>query len=286
MTEKTPHGDVCIVSGSFDNMHSREMRFLEEAARIGRVTVLLWSDEHVQAVTGKPAKFPSAERKYFLEAVRFVEKVILVYEAGFAHGTGNPDALPDGVGGASGIWAVMETDDTPAKRAWCAAHGIRFHRIQSDQLDRFPPPPEMDLQGTPGRKKVLVTGCYDWLHSGHVRFFEEASEYGDLYVVVGNDANVRHLKGEGHPLFPEDLRRYMTGSIRYVHQALITSGWGWMDAEPEIVRLKPDIYLVNEDGDRPEKRVFSAEHGLEYVVLKRLPKEGLQRRSSTDLRGF
>jgi len=101
-----------------------------------------------------------------------------------------------------------------------------------------------------------------------------------------HDANVRNLKGEGHPLYPEDLRRYMAGSIRYVHQSLITSGWGWMDAEPEIEQLKPDIYLVNEDGDKPEKQAFCTQHGLEYVVLKRLPKPGLQRRSSTDLRGF
>ena len=31
---------------------------------------------------------------------------------------------------------------------------------------------------------------------------------------------------------------------------------------------------------------FCAERGLEYVVLKRTPKEGLKRRASTDLRGF
>jgi hypothetical protein len=59
-----------------------------------------------------------------------------------------------------------------------------------------------------------------------------------------------------------------------------------MDAEPEIAQIRPHIYAVNEDGDKPEKRAFCAEHGLEYVVLKRTPKEGLPRRSSTDLRGF
>ena len=31
-------------------------------------------------------------------------------------------------------------------------------------------------------KKVFVSGCYDLLHSGHVEFFKEASQYGDLYV--------------------------------------------------------------------------------------------------------
>ncbi len=137
-----------------------------------------------------------------------------------------------------------------------------------------------------GRKKILVTGCYDWFHSGHVRFFEEASEQGELYVVVGHDANVRLLKGEGHPLFSEQERRYLVGSIRYVHRALISTGTGWMDAEPEIAQIRPDAYLVNEDGDKPEKQAFCRSHGLEYIVLKRTPKEGLPRRQSTDLRGF
>ena len=53
-----------------------------------------------------------------------------------------------------------------------------------------------------------------------------------------------------------------------------------------------DVWKVNqdaeyhEDGDRPEKRAFCETHGLKYVVLKRTPKEGLAKRSSTDLRGF
>ena len=119
-----------------------------------------------------------------------------------------------------------------------------------------------------------------------MRFFEETSALGDLYVVVGHDKNVRLLKGEGHPMFPEDERRYMAGSIRFVKQALISSGSGWMDAEPEIEALQPDIYAVNEDGDKPKKREFCKQHGLEYAILKRRPAAGLPRRESTILRGF
>ena len=29
------------------------------------------------------------------------------------------------------------------------------------------------------KKKVFVSGCYDLLHSGHVEFFQQASQYGD-----------------------------------------------------------------------------------------------------------
>ena len=35
------------------------------------------------------------------------------------------------------------------------------------------------------KKKVFVSGCYDLLHSGHVEFFQQASQYGDLYVGSG-----------------------------------------------------------------------------------------------------
>ena len=35
------------------------------------------------------------------------------------------------------------------------------------------------------KKKVFVSGCYDLLHSGHVEFFQQASQYGDLYVGIG-----------------------------------------------------------------------------------------------------
>jgi len=132
----------------------------------------------------------------------------------------------------------------------------------------------------------VVTGCFDWLHSGHIRFFEEVSALGTLVAVVGNDRNVRALKGEGHPLLDEDARRYMVQSVRFVAQALASTGQGWLDAAPEIELLRPDIYAVNEDGDVPEKRAFCDARGIRYEVLKRVPREGLPKRSSTDLRGY
>jgi hypothetical protein len=71
-----------------------------------------------------------------------------------------------------------------------------------------------------------------------------------------------------------------------VKQALISSGDGWLDADPEIQLLKPDIYAVNEDGDKGGKREYCKKHGIQYLVLKRIPAPGLPQRSSTDLRGF
>lgn len=267
-----------VLTGAFDDLRSRHVRLLHEASRLGQVHVLLWPDEAIAALEGAPPKFPAAEREYLLQSLRFVHAVTLV------SGPIDRDALPLPPGLHADVWAVDPDSDDAAKRAAAADRGVRYHVIPAADLAGFPElPPE---PSAPDRKKVVVTGCFDWLHSGHVRFFEEAASFGDLYVIAGHDANVRLLKGEGHPLFGQAERRYMVQAVRFVHRALISSGTGWMDAAPEIARLQPDIYVVNEDGDKPEKRAFCAEHGLEYVVLKRAPKPGLPRRQSTELRGF
>ena len=99
------------------------------------------------------------------------------------------------------------------------------------------------------RKKVLISGCYDLLHSGtrplsiscsvakhlsyyslqhicqgHVQFFKEASELGDLHVSVGSDKNIMQLKGRP-TMIPESERLFMVQSIKYVHYAEISPVW-------------------------------------------------------------
>jgi cytidyltransferase-like protein len=269
-----------VVTGSFDDLRARDFRFLEEASKLGSLHVLMWSDEIIQQLERKPPKFPQAEREYLLQAIRYLDGLTVVT------GQVERDVIPQADDVQPDVWAVDEMGDNSQRRAYCEARGVAYRVVREDVLKRFPVPSSEADGGQSSRKKVVVTGCFDWFHSGHVRFFEETSELGDLYVVVGQDDNIRLLKGEGHPMFPQDERRYMVQSIRYVKQALISSGHGWMDAAPEIAKIKPDIYAVNEDSDQPEKRAFCEKHGLEYVVLQRLPKEGLPRRESTVLRGF
>jgi len=266
------------VTGSFDDLRSRQVRFLEEASKLGEVNVLLWTDAAVRAYTGKGPKFALAERLYFVQSIRYVSRVTAV----------NVDvpseSLPSLTSFKPDMWVVDESTYSPVAAEWCQRAGIVYRVIANDALNGFPLVEFGERASS--NPRVIVTGCYDWLHSGHVRFFEEVSAFGDLYVAVGNDANVTYLKGVGHPLFSQDERRYMVQAIRYVYRALMTSGTGWMDAEPEIAWLKPEMYAVNEDGDKPEKREFCTAHGLQYIVLKRVPKEGLPRRESTQLRGF
>ncbi len=132
-------------------------------------------------------------------------------------------------------------------------------------------------------KKVFVSGCYDLLHSGHVEFFRQAAEYGDLYVGIGSDKTILDYKHH-KTVYSEQERLFMVKAIRYVKDAFINAGSGVMDFVPTVEALHPDILVVNEDGGNEEKERFCKEHGIQYVVLAREPHKGLDPRSSTELK--
>lgn len=132
-------------------------------------------------------------------------------------------------------------------------------------------------------KKVFVSGCYDMLHSGHVAFFKEASQYGDLYVGIGSDKTIQELKNR-KTVYSEKERLYMVKAIRYVTDAFINSGSGMLDFVETMDAVKPDIFVVNSDGGSDVKRKLCADRGIEYIELQRVPDAGLDARSTTSLR--
>jgi cytidyltransferase-like protein len=133
------------------------------------------------------------------------------------------------------------------------------------------------------KKKVFVTGCFDMLHSGHVAFLKEAAQFGDVYVGLGSDETVFNLKGR-YPVNNQDERKYMIDALGCVNGAIINTGSGIMDFLNEIETVKPDIFIVNEDGNTPAKEELCRKLGINYLVLKRIPHGHLPARSTTSLR--
>ncbi len=131
---------------------------------------------------------------------------------------------------------------------------------------------------------VFISGCFDMLHAGHIEFFQRSAALGDqLYVALGCDRTIYDLKGRP-PINTEAERCFMVQNVGCVHQALISSGCGYLDFEPELRAIQPDVFVVNEDGNTPDKRKLVQSLGIEYVVLQRTPHDGFLPRSSTDLR--
>ncbi len=129
----------------------------------------------------------------------------------------------------------------------------------------------------------MVSGCFDLLHSGHVAFLEAAAELGELHVCLGNDENILQLKNR--PVAQrQNERAYMVSALGCVHAVYIDKGMGKLDFLDELEQISPDIFVVNEDGHDLAKQELFESKGIEYVVLKRAPSQGLPVRSTTAIR--
>ena len=96
-----------------------------------------------------------------------------------------------------------------------------------------------------GQKLVLTNGCFDLLHLGHVRYLQEARQFGDFLVVaVNGDHSVRVLKGEGRPLNGEQDRAEVLAALECVDYITIFP-------EPRVTAvidaLRPAIYVKGGD---------------------------------------
>jgi cytidyltransferase-like protein len=133
------------------------------------------------------------------------------------------------------------------------------------------------------KKKVFVSGCFDMLHSGHVAFLKEASAFGEVYIGLGSDETIQELKGRA-TINSEEERLYMLSALACVTSVKVNKGSGLLDFLPDMIVLKPDIFIVNEDGHSPEKEQICKDLGVEYKVLNRIPHNNLPARSTTSLR--
>ncbi|MBN1419147.1 MAG: adenylyltransferase/cytidyltransferase family protein [Planctomycetes bacterium] len=139
----------------------------------------------------------------------------------------------------------------------------------------------MDEKAT---KRVLVSGCFDLLHAGHIAFLEEAARHGELHVRVGSDENIVQLKGRP-PMFSEEERVFVLAHLACVTDARVASGRGMLDFAPDLEAMHPDAFIVNEDGHTEGKAELCRRLGVEYIVLRRIPARDFAPRSSTDTKG-
>ena len=149
-------------------------------------------------------KFPLAERFYFLSAVRYVSRVI---EAGWFHSSF--DALPRNSGLRPHIWADYEPTTNSARKKYCREKKIVYRVFKADALKGFPN--RRRCRRHLDKKKSSLPAATTGFTPAMCAFLRKFPAYGDLYVIVGHDANIRLLKGEGHPLLPEAERRYVVG---------------------------------------------------------------------------
>jgi FAD synthetase len=68
-----------------------------------------------------------------------------------------------------------------------------------------------------GKSIVLVGGCFDILHYGHIRFLEQAKKHAQvLIVLLEGDEFIKKTKGASRPLNPQKVRAKMLWALKPV----------------------------------------------------------------------
>ena len=114
--------------------------------------------------------------------------------------------------------------------------------------------------------RVMASGVFDILHTGHISYLEQAKAMGDeLYVVVASDDTVRKRKHE--PITPEQMRVKIVSSLRVVDKAILGNSGGDMYSILETVR--PDVIVLGFDQTFDEKELESDLRSKGYDIKVR-----------------
>ena len=118
--------------------------------------------------------------------------------------------------------------------------------------------------------RVVATGVFDIIHSGHAHFLNAAKENGDeLVVIIANDDTVRKMKGE--PILSAEMRAEVVSLLKPVSSTVIGRTGNMVDIIVE--EIKPDVIALGYDQrlfTRKELESKLLERGLNVKVV-RLP---------------
>ena len=108
---------------------------------------------------------------------------------------------------------------------------------------------------------ILVGGCFDLIHIGHIYFLEKAKRLGDkLVVLLESDETIKRIKGDHRPIHTQEQRKKMLLAIRFVDEVISIPP---LKTDEEyfnlIQKFHPDIIAVTEGDPILEKKQKQAD---------------------------
>ena len=124
-----------------------------------------------------------------------------------------------------------------------------------------------------GKRVVATNGCFDLLHTGHLRYLTQARAFGDfLWVGLNGDDSVRQLKGANRPINPEADRAELLAALRVVDAVSIFPA---VRATEFLRALQPDVYVKGGDYTaellHPEEAAVLREAGTRIEIVGLVP---------------
>ncbi len=126
-------------------------------------------------------------------------------------------------------------------------------------------------------KKVFVSGAFNVLHAGHIRFFEDARKLGDYLIVSYPPADLLWKLYDKKSVLDDLDKKAVISSLSMVDEVIEST-----DEDVELsfrsafLQTNPHVLAVTTDDQHMEaKRRFCAEVGVEFAVLEKVePQDG------------
>lgn len=123
------------------------------------------------------------------------------------------------------------------------------------------------------RHVVLVGGCFDLIHYGHIAFLKAAKSHGDyLIVALESDESVRKMKGELRPIHSQSQRQEMLESLKFVDEVIpLPPMHGDPDYFDFVTKINPSVIAITEGDPVTEKKQKQADLiGAKLVVIPKI----------------
>lgn len=127
-------------------------------------------------------------------------------------------------------------------------------------------------------KKIgLITGCFDIIHSGHIRLFRFAKKYVDVLIVgLENDHAIKLYKGSSRPINSLKSRSLVLSelsSIDYIfpiEKHIHNTDENYELYKKITKKINPDYLITNKSTDRfwTEKQTRAKKLSIKFVSLK------------------
>jgi D-beta-D-heptose 7-phosphate kinase/D-beta-D-heptose 1-phosphate adenosyltransferase len=139
---------------------------------------------------------------------------------------------------------------------------IRFNRSEHDKII-FDYEVNKITELSKQSNIVFTNGCFDILHSAHIKLFQYSKSQGDILVVgLNSDESIRRLKGTERPINKMEERTTILSLFHFIDYIIIFDE----DTPYNIIKLlKPDIIVKG--GDYCAENVIGSQYCKEVKIF-------------------
>jgi cytidyltransferase-like protein len=97
------------------------------------------------------------------------------------------------------------------------------------------------------RKKVLVGGCFDLLHIGHLRFLKAAKKQGDILIIALESDDFIRITKKREPFHNQSERAEILSALEIVNMIILLPLFNSNDYQKLVDIIKPDVIAITKN---------------------------------------